>query len=412
MSELINNRDKRIETLREVILGLHRGEDPAAVKARVRKLVGSATAAEIAAMEQRLIEEGMSPEEIKGLCDLHKDVVQEVITPQPLTRRVPPGHPVDVFREENRALSEAATTLRRALSESDDRGSWREALERVLEVDKHYARKEHLLFPKLEDKGVSGPSQVMWAKDDEVRDMGRALREALASDESEDAEGWRKVVATVGLPLVEQVEAMIDREEQILFPMALEKLTEEDWAAVHVESPRFGFCLVEPRGDWAPSPSAQAAGAAAEVGGSAEALAEGRVRVGCGSLSLKQLRSMLGVLPIDLTLVDDQDRVVFFSEGERIFDRTPAVIGRRVQLCHPPKSVDTVERILADFRAGDQDVAEFWIQLHGRFVHIRYFALRDDEERYLGTLEVTQDLTALRALEGERRLLSYDAPSA
>ena len=118
---------------------------------------------------------------------------------------------------------------------------------------------------------------------------------------------------------------------------------------------------------------------------------------------------MLEVLPVDLTFVDSDDRVAFFSEGERIFARTPAVIGRKVQLCHPPKSVDTVERILEDFKAGKQDVAEFWIELHGVFVHIRYFAIRDDAGKYLGTLEVTQDLTRLRALQGERRLLSYDS---
>ncbi|HQL49129.1 MAG TPA: PAS domain-containing protein [Holophaga sp.] len=110
-----------------------------------------------------------------------------------------------------------------------------------------------------------------------------------------------------------------------------------------------------------------------------------------------------------MTFVDAEDRVAFFTEGpERVFERSRAILGRAVQHCHPPKSVDIVERILSDFKAGRQSVAEFWIQLHGKFVHIRYFAIRDEQGAYLGTLEVTQDLTRLRALEGDRRLLQYE----
>jgi len=115
------------------------------------------------------------------------------------------------------------------------------------------------------------------------------------------------------------------------------------------------------------------------------------------------------VMPVDLTLVGADDRVKFFSEGQnRVFARPLTIIGRLVQHCHPPSSVDVVERILGDFRSGRQDVAEFWIEMHGRFVHIRYFALRDEKQTYLGCLEVTQDLTRERTLEGERRLLQYE----
>jgi hypothetical protein len=128
-----------------------------------------------------------------------------------------------------------------------------------------------------------------------------------------------------------------------------------------------------------------------------------------GSLTRDQLKALVEVLPVDLTFVDSDDRVAFFSEGkDRIFARSPSIIGRKVQNCHPPQSVDVVERIVADFRSGKQDVAEFWINLKGRFVHIRYFAVRADDGKYMGTLEVTQDLTQPRALAGERRLLQYD----
>jgi hypothetical protein len=133
------------------------------------------------------------------------------------------------------------------------------------------------------------------------------------------------------------------------------------------------------------------------------------VRFPSGNLAFEQLLGIFNNLPVDITFVDAEDRVAFFSEGpERVFERSRAIIGRHVQNCHPPKSLATVERILADFRAGAQNVAEFWLQLGGKFVHIRYFAVRDEAGAYLGTLEVTQDLTRLRALEGDRRLLQYD----
>jgi len=128
-----------------------------------------------------------------------------------------------------------------------------------------------------------------------------------------------------------------------------------------------------------------------------------------GNVTVEQLTSVLSTLPIDLTFVDANDRVAFFTEGpDRIFARSKAIIGRKVQHCHPPSSVDVVDHILDDFRAGRQNVAEFWINLRGKFVHIRYFAVRDKEGKYLGTVELTQDIAPLRELAGERRLLQYN----
>jgi hypothetical protein len=129
-----------------------------------------------------------------------------------------------------------------------------------------------------------------------------------------------------------------------------------------------------------------------------------------GALSAEQIDLMLTALPVDITFVDENDEVRFFSQTrERIFPRSPAIIGRKVQNCHPPQSVDRVQRILNDFRAGERDVAEFWISMQGMFIHIRYFALRDAAGAYRGTIEVTQNIAPLRALEGERRLLNEKA---
>ena len=194
---------------------------------------------------------------------------------------------------------------------------------------------------------------------------------------------------------------MIEREETILIPMCQSLFTEQDWERIHADSPRHGWCLVEPRARWRPPRPAESPDPAAMPG------AEG-IDLGTGVLTLEQLRQIFATLPVDLTFVDNEDRVRFFSEGpDRIFVRSPVIIGRKVQHCHPPKSVDTVERILADFRSGAQSTAEFWITFQGRFVHIRYFAVRQDD-RYMGCLEVTQDVTRMRELQGERRLLAYD----
>jgi DUF438 domain-containing protein len=129
-----------------------------------------------------------------------------------------------------------------------------------------------------------------------------------------------------------------------------------------------------------------------------------------GQLTLEQVNLIFTHLPVDLSFVDETDEVRFYSEGpERIFPRTPEVIGRKVQNCHPPKSVHMVQAILDEFRAGKQDTAEFWIEMQGKFLHIRYFAIRDRDGEYRGCLEVSQDVTGIRALEGERRLLQWEA---
>jgi len=407
MSELINNRQDKIDSLKSVIRGLHAGEDPEAVKARLKKVVKETSGDEIVAMEQQLIDEGMDASEVKSMCDLHSQVLREVLE-APALDALPEGHPISVFVSENQAILGAVEQMRRSVDAlgtpalqalpDEVKQGWQAATDALAEVDKHYARKENLLFPRLEERGVTGPSQVMWAKHDDIRELFKGLRESLAEDQAEIDE-WRLIAEQLATPLCDQVVEMITKEERILLPMCREKLTEAEWVAIAEEGARFGYCLIEP-----PPPFAAAASA---EGGTAASPAAGQVHFSAGALTPAQLRGMVDVLPLDLTFVDADDRVAFFSEGDRVFPRPKAVIGRKVQFCHPPKSVHTVERILEDFKAGHQDQAAFWIQLHGRFVHIRYFAVRGEDGAYLGCLELSQDLTELRALEGERRLLDY-----
>jgi hypothetical protein len=187
--------------------------------------------------------------------------------------------------------------------------------------------------------------------------------------------------------------------------MCLDRFTEDEWGEIWASSPRYGWCLVEPQQGYQPPDAA--------VRESLRLASTEAVQLPTGNLTIEQLVGIFANLPVDVTFVDADDHVAYFSEGpDRVFARSKAIIGRKVQHCHPPRSVDIVDRIVTDFREGRQNVAEFWITLDGKFVHIRYFAVRDSQNRYLGTLEVTQDLTRVRALEGERRLLAYDAPPA
>jgi uncharacterized protein len=414
MSELIDNRAWRLGILKGIIRDLHAGAPVAGVRERLATLVRAVDANEIAALEQELMAEGMPAEEVMEMCDLHSSVLGEILGEPPL-RQMLPGHPVDTFRRENEALTAAARRAREATTELaglPDEGvpgesllRMRAALNDLLDVEKHYRRKENLLFSVLERHGISGPSKVMWGKDDEVRELLRAFDSALRA-EGLTIPDLRLVVTTIGEPAVAAVEEMIRKEESILLPMALEALTEDDWSEVWEQSPPYGWCLVVPQTGYAPT---RAVAPSPTVDLPPEAVAG----FDSGALSFGQLRGLFGTLPVDLTFVDADDRVAFFSEGpDRVFARSRAIIGRKVQHCHPPASVHVVERIVDDFRNGRRSVAEFWITLHGRFVHIRYFAVRDAAGAYLGTLEVTQDLTRLRALTGERRLLEDDAAEA
>jgi hypothetical protein len=445
MSELIDNRAHRLRTMKEVIRHLHEGHAPADVKARLTALVRECDASEIAAMEQELMAEGVPVTQIMNMCDLHAAAVRDILVERD-ARPVAPGHPADTFRRENAALSAHVAAVRAALAglaagpaaepaPPAAVDAARRLYGELMDIEKHYQRKEHLLFSCLERHGITGPSKVMWGKDDEVRGMLKALGAAL-SDASASAAQWQRVAAQVAEPALAAVEEMVFKEERILLPMALQNLSESEWGEIWSQSPQFGFCLVEPAKGYLPPAAASdvpdtAMAEAARAGVTfaprkgatllrmadlsprpavpAETVGAGAIVLPTGSLSLEHLKAIFAVMPVDLTLVGADDRVKFFSEGQhRVFARPLTIVGRLVQHCHPPSSVDVVDRIIGDFRSGRQNVAEFWIEMHGRFVHIRYFALRDEQQAYLGCLEVTQDLTRERALQGERRLLQYE----
>ena len=252
----------------------------------------------------------------------------------------------------------------------------------------------------MEKAGITGPPKVMWAKHDEIRDLLKGSLDVLKTPgiTREELLASSEIVLQ---PAVQGVSDMIVKEEEILFPMLMDALSDGDWYEIQRQSLEFGYCLYDPPTEWAPPGIvADAPDAILQQGG--------RIQLPTGSFSVQDLLAILNTLPVDITFVGSDDKVKYFSQcSERIFQRTRAILNRDVRQCHPPASAHIVDKILEDFRSGRQNRAPFWINMRGRMIHIEYFALRNDEGEYLGTLEVSQDLTGYRALEGEKRILSY-----
>ncbi|MGE7614084.1 DUF438 domain-containing protein [Paenibacillus sp. NPDC101420] len=419
MSELINNREvdvpeqtRRQAMLKEIIKELHAGKSVEEVKARFEEAVGDVTVAEISAMEHSLMtEEGIPVSEVQRLCSVHTAIFKGSIEQIHRSSKPEeqPGHPVHTFKLENREIERLVNfrlDLHATKFQKNDSEELifklLEDLSLLLDLDKHYSRKENLLFPYLEKYGIYGPTKVMWGVDDHIRRMIKDAKTALSS--------YSGNVADIGVQLTEiikEVNEMIFKEENILLPMSLDKLTEDEWVKIARESDEIGFCLTAPEQEWIPERAAEPEGAALQGEAVGAAPQEGFIRFETGLLSLHQLETVLNHLPVDLTFIDENDVVRYFSHGkERIFARTKAVIGRTVQNCHPPQSVHVVEKLLEDFKAGRKDAEDFWINIKDKFIYIRYFAVRDETGRYMGTLEFTQNIAPIRALEGQKRILS------
>ncbi|MGC9334043.1 MAG: DUF438 domain-containing protein, partial [Anaerolineae bacterium] len=370
--------------------------------------LGTVPYGEVVEVEQELLEEGLPLEEVLKLCDVHSAVMEGNVDLS-ASKSIPEGHPMDVLMHENRALAaviEAANVQLANLGEIDGDGLQAAMFElialfnQLIDADKHYLRKEYLLFPYLEKGGITGPPKVMWGKHDEIRELLKGSLEVLKTS-GITKEELLAATEIVLQPAVKGVADMIVKEEEILFPMLMDALSDADWYEIQKQSLEIGYCLYDPPAEWAPPGTEAVTPDAVQHQG-------GRIQLPSGSFSAQELQAILNTLPVDITFVGSDDKVKYFSQSsERIFQRNRAILNRDVRHCHPPASAHIVDKILEDFRSGRQTRAPFWINMGGRMIHIEYFALHNDEGEYLGTLEVSQDLTVYRALEGEQRILSY-----
>ena len=391
MSEYINNREYRQKVLKELIMELHDGATVDEVKERFEKLIEGVSATEISMMENQLIMEGLPVTEVQRRCDVHaavfKGSIEEIHMPE--DPALIPGHPVNTFKMENRALERLLDkTIRPLVSDlkDNDNPDLRENILaefiKLYELDKHYLRKENLLFPFLEKYEITGPPKVMWGVDDEIReDIKNVISELkdLGSDANE--------LSAKAEAAIDRVHEMIFKEENILFPMAQETLSEDEWLKIAGESHELGYCLYEPKRQWKPTrvnveektkqeakleamttESKELDGAAQDSDVKSSHGPGEYINFETGILSQKEIEAMLNTLPVDITFVDKDGIVKYFSEGtERIFPRTKAVIGRTVSNCHPPASVHVVEKIVEDLMSGKKDHEDFWIKMGDKY---------------------------------------------
>jgi uncharacterized protein len=408
MSELINNSTERKKRLKELILKLHTGESQEVVRQQLLESLSQIPYEEVVEVEQQLISEGLPEEEVLKLCDAHSAVLEGNIDLSS-SKKIPEGHPVDVMINENSELRKVSLDIEILLNEiSVDEDiniepailKLRDLFNKLFDVDKLYRRKEYLLFPFLENQGITGPPKVMWGKHDEIRDLIKGSIELLQTP-SITREELIASSEIVLFPAIKGVVDMTKKEEEILLPMALDKLTESDWYEISKQSLQIGFCLYDPQKDWKPEWAKE--DSVNELNKTGQ-----NIQLPSGSFTVEELLAIMNTLPVDMTFVDKDDKVKYFSQGkERIFQRNRAILNRDVRHCHPPASAHIVDKIIEDFKSGREDQAPFWINTGGKMIHIAYFALRNDKGEYLGTLEVSHDVSGYRKLEGDQRILSY-----
>jgi len=409
MSELAENK-KRM--LKELMKQLHAGVSPTEVKEKFKQVLEGVSPLEIAKIEEELIKEGLPREEIQRLCDVHLAVFREQLEKQ--TPEVAPENPINILMEEHKVLLqilEKLSTLSNRVQQAGDASRIGEEISQMkkiandlLDAEKHYLREENVLFPILEKHGVKEPPAIMWMEHNQIREKKKQLRNLLNNYDAMNFQDFKTQLAETTQFLNKTLSSHVFKENNILLPTAMRVFTEQELKNARRQFDEVGYCSFTPQHLIAISLVKEIKEQRPEAG----IAPEGLLRFITGTLSKDEVEAVLDNLPVDITFVDKEDTVRYFSKSkERIFVRTEAVLGRKVQQCHPQKSVHVVNKILNSFKSGKKDTAEFWIQKDNRLIHIRYFAVRNKEGKYLGTMEVTQDITDLKKIEGEKRLLDW-----
>jgi uncharacterized protein len=312
---------------------------------------------------------------------------------------VPKGHPVWNYFQEKELINSLLTEIQ-TINPSDDLLKYTNVFNQLLTIEKRFARKENQLFPFLEKNGWTGPSQGMWSFHDNLREQFRLIQYYLKTNNPDK-------IATNTTFLVDGVYRLLGVEENVLFPNALDLLEEKDWIEMRKGEEEIGWMLAE-----TPPAFPEVAYIHPSQDFTQRELSfslENTSHYDEGYMTVEQVNLLFRTMPLDLTYVDENDKVIFYNRGEeRVFPRSAGIIGREVKFCHPPKSVDTVLKILDAFRAGTQNESSFWINYKEHLIYIRYFAVRDADKNYKGVIEMSQDITDIKKIEGEKRLLDWN----
>ena len=433
---------KRIEVLRDILLRLHNGESAESVQAEFNEHFSGVSAIEISLMEHELMnsDSGVTFEDVMKLCNVHANLFKGAIKTVEVEDSEHPGHPVQVFKQENLALRAAIIRVRRILDNYAklDKGETKEAVLKGLlrqlqllgQFDIHYKRKEELMFPIMERYGHDAPPKVMWGVDDEIRDLfSDALHEAHKLPNSDI-----EVVKEKFEKFVKEFEEMIFKEESILLMILLETFNQDDWLTIAKESDAYGYAIITPTEEWVPKREnfeetveeiCQTEITEEGVMQKVITTPEGEITIsfkpnkkeekvvdrttpqkfGKGYLSVDQADLILNHLPMEITFVNKDDIFQYYNdhcpEQDMIFKRTPSQVGRNVELCHPPKYLEKVKIIMQNLRDGKKDKYEMWFksESRGKFVHIVYAAVRNEQGEFEGVLEYVQDIQPYRDID-------------
>ena len=394
MSEFINNREKRLGSILKFSMGIMNGEDGVELYNKYKEALSQITPYDIVEIEDRQLKRGIKPKQIKKYLEKVLNVIYDNLKKYDW-QRPQKNHPLYYLMQENRELEKILNKIKQSLK-TKDFVSFKKQVELLPEYEKHFARKENVLFPFLEKAWVNyKPLIVMWSLHDDIRKIWKTL----ITDIDIENEFSAVIFKDIG-ELFFLMYGMIFKEELVVYPIAMETLDEYTWDKIRSQEAEIGYSYIE-------APVYKIAKKEEEQEIHSEIIST-LFKSETGIMSQEQVINIFNTLPLDITFIDENDEVKFFSNPkDRFFPRSPAIIGRKVQNCHPPESVHIVESILAAFKKGEKTEAEFWIQMKGKFIFIRYFPVKDKEGKYIGTLEVSQDITDIKKLEGEQRLLDW-----
>ena len=423
MRENFQNIDgKKLEIVHEIKSAYDEGkisleEARKALKDRVQHLAPY----EIAIIEQEMVEE-TEDECIKEDIQAMLEVFQDVLVTK--DQELPENHPISCYRRENAKMKELLLSVEDLVQYPVIKNQWLELYEELLKFKIHLSRKQNQLYPVLEKKGFTRPTTTMWMLDDFIRDEITECYKLLLEDKEEEFIGKQA-------ELVADVRDLMDKEENILYPTSLEMINDEEFRYMAEGDREIGFAYISVQADKSGNSASASSSASASTAGAplsglssapgfAEELAgllgkygfnnkEEKLNVTTGQLTLEQINLIYQHMPVDLSYVDENELVCFYTDTKhRVFPRSKNVIGRDVKNCHPKASVHIVEEIIQKFRSGEQDKAEFWINKPDLFIYIIYYAVRDENGKFRGVLEMMQDCTHIRSLQGSQTLLTWE----
>lgn len=400
---MANLGKERQQALLKILHYIQDGGDFTEAKKMFQESFDKVDVSEITAAERELIAQGLDPRKIQYLCNVHADVFKGNIKENAANPDfATPGHPVNTLKQENMVIKSLVNdyllpNLKKWEKDHSEQtlSKIKQALSDLATIGKHYARKETSFFPLMTKYGITAPPQVMWGVDDKIR---RLIKEAnnVVNENDVDPAKLRKIIDEVSHEVLE----MIFKEEEIMVPMIDEVASPADWGNVKEEEKQIGYTLINPPMNWKPKEEPKTAGPL-----SVDHLSSLFINFKEGALNLEQLSAILDLLPFALTFVDENDKVAYFGGGAAIFPHSKNAIGNSVFSCHTPESKPFVEKIFQDLHSGKKKVVTYWFKpkMLGRMLYLRYYAVHNEDGKYLGCLEVAEDITDIQKLSGQKK---------